>query len=158
MAKKKLILLFFSVLALSSCKKKNTNPTSGDYLIFGHFYGMCMGEKCIEIFKLEKGKLFEDTRDQYPNSDGFYQGNYTLLSNQKFMDAKDLINDFPADLLQETNTVIGQPDAGDWGGLYVEYNFNGVRKFWLLDQMKSNVAVKYHEFIDKVNEKIALLQ
>ena len=43
---------------------------------------------------------------------------------------------FPTDLLKETERVIGQPDAGDWGELYVEYNLNGVRKFWLLDQKK----------------------
>ena len=69
-----------------------------------------------------------------------------------------MTNYFPTDLLSEKDTVIGQPDAGDWGGLYLEYNFNGVRKFWLLDQKKDNVPTKYHDLIDKVNEKIALLQ
>jgi hypothetical protein len=33
---------------------------------------------------------------------------------------------FPTDLLNETEKVIGQPDAGDWGGLYVAYNINGI--------------------------------
>jgi hypothetical protein len=33
-----------------------------------------------------------------------------------------------------------------------------VRRYWLIDQMKSNVPVQYHEFIDKVNEKVNLLQ
>jgi hypothetical protein len=117
-----------------------------------------MGEQCVEIFRLEKEKLCEDTKDQYPNSNDFYSGNYVQLSQQKFDATKDLTNCFPTDLLNETDIVIGQPDAGDWGGLYIEYNFNGVRKFWLLDQNKSNVPTKYHDFIDKVNEKIELLQ
>lgn len=80
------------------------------------------------------------------------------MSQKKFIDANDLLNFFPSDLLLEPKTVIGQPDAGDWGGLYIEYNYNGTRKFWLLDQMKSNVPSKYHNFLDKVNEKIKLIQ
>lgn len=149
-------IMFF---ALPSCKKDNSILLSdSDYIVFGHFYGMCFGEQCVEIFRLEKDKLFEDTKDQYPNTGTFYIGNYMQLSQQKYTAVKDLTNSFPTDLLNETNTVIGQPDAGDWGGLYVEYNADGIRKFWLLDQMKSNVPAKYHEFIDKVNEKIAQLQ
>ena len=100
----------------------------------------------------------EDTRDIYPVSTSFYDGNYKLLTQEQFNDVKDLSDFFPNDLLMESTTVIGQPDAGDWGGLYIEYNYNGTRKFWLLDKKKSNVPVKYHSFIDKVNEKIQLLQ
>jgi len=144
---------------LTSCEKDdNYEPSKSDYIFFGHFYGECMGEHCVEIFRLEKDKLFEDIKDRYPNSTEFYEGNWVELSQQKFNDTKDLTNYFPTDLLSEKDTVIGQPDAGDWGGLYLEYNFNGVRKFWLLDQKKDNVPTKYHDLIDKVNEKIALLQ
>jgi hypothetical protein len=61
-------------------------------------------------------------------------------------------------LLNENHTVIGMPDAGDWGGFYVEYNFNGTRRFWILDKMKANVPSQYHDFIDSLNAKIYLLQ
>ena len=88
----------------------------------------------------------------------FLTGIFIQLSQQKFIDTKDLTKYFPTDLLNETEKVIGQPDAGDWGGLYVEYNLNGIRKFWLLDQKKSNVPTKYHNFHDKINEKIGQLQ
>ena len=153
-----LMMFCLITLFLTSCKKSSVELSGSDYIVFGHFYGECVGKECIEIFRLEKDKLFEDTKDRYPNSKDFYVGNYVQLSQQKFIDTKDLTNTFPTDLLNETNNVIGQPDAGDWGGLYVEYNFNGVRKFWLLDQMKSNVPKKYHNFIDKINEKIKQLQ
>lgn len=143
-----------------SCKRedKALAITQPDYLIFGHFYGKCRGEQCVEIFKLEGNRLFEDTNDIYPNRRDFCSGNYVQLSNQKWLNTNDLMRSFPADLLNETELVIGQPDAGDWGGLYVEYNFNGVRKFWILDQMKSNVPIKYHNFIDSVNKKISFLE
>ena len=158
MTRNLLITACLTLLVLTSCKKDDVELSKSDYIIFGHFYGECIGEQCVEIFRLEQEKLFEDTKDQYPNRNEFYDGNYIQLSQQKFNDTKDLTNYFPTDLLDETDTVIGQPDAGDWGGLYVEYNSVGVRKFWFLDQMKSNVPSKYHNFIDKVNEKINQLK
>jgi hypothetical protein len=159
MFRKILIITCWTIFLLTSCKKgSNSELLKPDYLIFGHFYGECTGERCIEIFKLEQDKLFEDNRDQYPGSNDFYSGKFVQLSQQEFTITNDLINYFPRDLLDEKGAVIGQPDAGDWGGLYIEYKFLGVRKFWLLDQMKSNVPLKYHNFIDKVNEKIAQLK
>lgn len=154
-----LITTCLTIFLFASCKKdKTVQPSNSNYLMFGHFYGECFSETCVEIYRLEQDKLLEDTKDQYPARSGFYGGNYVSLSQEKFNSTKDLINSFPTELLNETQTVIGQPDAGDWGGLYVEYNFNGVRKFWLLDQMQSNVPVEYHSFIDKVNEKILQLR
>ncbi len=73
--------------------------------MFGSFYGMCAGEQCIEIFRLEEGKLLEDTTDKYPERDNFYAGKFIQLSAQKYNDTKDLIDYFPKDLLNETTTV-----------------------------------------------------
>ena len=58
----------------------------------------------------------------------FLTGIFIQLSQKKFIDTKDLTKYFPTDLLKETERVIEQPDAGDRGELYVEYNFNGVRE------------------------------
>ncbi len=153
-----LITTCLTLLSLPSCEKDDVQLSKSDYIIFGHFYRECVGERCVEIFRLEQEKLFEDTKDELPFGNKFYEGNYVLLSQRQFDRTKDLTNSFPTELLNEANTVIGRPDEGDWGGLYIEYNFNGVRKFWLLDQKHSNVPPIYHNFIDKVNEKIKLLQ
>ncbi len=158
MTRKLLLLTCLVIALLTSCKEEGLVLSNSDYIIFGHFYGECVGEECVEIFRLEKEKIFEDTKDEYPNANEFYVAKYVQLSEQKYLDTKDLINDFPMDLLKEKHIVIGQPDAGDWGGIYLEYNFNGVRSFWLLDQMKSNVPSKYHSYIDQINDKIRQLQ
>lgn len=151
------IVMIASVVILTSCEKQNEIVEDTDYLIFGHFYGECIGENCVEIFKLESDRILEDENDTYPNQKTFYTGNYNELDMLKFEQAKDLLDFFPQELLDESSVVIGQPDAGDWGGIYVEYNFNGVRKFWLIDQMKSNIPAYLHEFVDKTNEKIELI-
>ena len=69
-----LIMACLTVFMLTSCEKEdNLELSKSDYIIFGHFYGKCMGEQCVEIFRLENEKLFEDTKDQYPNSAEFYR-------------------------------------------------------------------------------------
>ncbi len=135
----------------------STGLAANEYLIFGHFYGECGGEGCIEIFKLEHGSLLEDTQDIYPNAMDFYAGNYLPLDIETFNGVNDLTAFFPLGLLGENDRIIGMPDAGDWGGLYIEYNVNGTRRFWLIDQKKDNVPSYLHPFIDKVNEKIRFI-
>jgi len=155
----KLFFLLILPLALfTACDKEGNNlKVEADYLIFGHAYGFCVGEKCIEIFKLEDGQLYEDANDNYPGSTDFYDADFSTLSNELYEQVSNLEDDFPSILLDETDTVIGEPDAGDWGGLYIEYKAGDFRKFWLLDLNKNNVPESYHNFIDAVTEKIELI-
>lgn len=126
-----------------------------NYLIFGHYYGECGGEKCIEKYKLKSDKIFEDINDVYPGVTPLTPPNYVQLPQDKFQMANDLMTYFPSTLLNQTNHVIGMPDASDGGGLYIEYHFNGLNRVWLIDQFKQNVPEDYHNFMDKVNEKIS---
>ena len=153
-------VLIFSVLILSltGCRSNPIELSATDYIVFGHYYGECMGNNCIEIFRLEKDYLFEDTTDVYPSGRNFYNGKYITLPDSDFQKTKDLIDYFPKALLTEKDTVIGMPDATDGGGLYIEYNYEGTHKFWLIDNFKTNVPSKYHNFMDKVTEKINRLQ
>jgi hypothetical protein len=144
--------LQFSLVRVNEC------ATSSNYVVFGHFYGECGGEQCIEKFKLTHDKIFENTNDVYPGTNTSEPPNYVQLSDEKFLAAHDLMSFIPNSLLAETNTTIGMPDASDGGGLYIEYHFNGVHKTFLIDQFKQNVPSNYHAFMDKVNEKIALMQ
>ncbi len=152
----KLIKIFSGIVLLIfiACDKNAVTPIADDgYFVFGSFYGECEGEGCIEIFRLEENQLSEDTLDNYPSAD-FYQGKYVTLTNDKFEMAKDLPGFMPDKLFDENEKIIGAPDAGDWGGIYVEYNNDNIRKFWLIDQKKDNVPSYLHAFIDAINEKI----
>ena len=146
------------MVLIHSCEKNSSNkPSDTDYLMFGHFYGFCHGEQCIEIFKLEKNKILEDSLDKYPDRTTPYLGKFYALDNAKFNLAKDLTGFFPENLLNEPDTTIGCPDCADQGGLYIEYNFKGVHKFWFIDQSKSSVPEYLHDFMNRVNEKIDLI-
>ncbi len=150
-----LILIVFSTL--STCQKSEDDAIelkNEDYLIFGHMYGMCQGEQCVEIFKLTDKKLFEDINDDYFRKDI----NFVELDNNKFEQVKDLMDFFPNELLKEDKKVFGCPDCTDGGALVVEYMHEGKLRKWTIDMFKDNVPEYLHEFIDKVNEKIKLLQ
>ena len=74
---KYLLFSLFALLFLSACNSDDdaahANP---EYLIFGHFFGECIGEGCVEIFKLDADKLYEDSNDIYPGQSDFYDGNF----------------------------------------------------------------------------------
>jgi hypothetical protein len=150
----KYVLIGLVILLNVSCDKDDEfelNETN--YLIFGHFYGECFGEGCIEIFKLTGDKLFEDTNDNYSGEDL----NFIELENDEFEQVKDLANIFPEQLLNEDKSTFGCPDCADGGGLFIQYSKNGNLKSWRIDQNKDNVPSYLHNFIDKVNEKIGLI-
>ena len=151
---KKLFLLLLPVTFLISCQKANTgNTVQPDYLVFGHFYGMCQGEECIETFKLTDDQLYEDKVDDYTGQ----QLVFVQLDESKFNKVRDLPNYFPAELLNSYQSVFGCPDCADGGGLFIQYYQNGQLRSWRIDQVKSNVPAYLHDFMDKVNQKIALI-
>ena len=156
-------LLLTAAVGFMGCEDECDCAGTGDfdYMVFGHFYGECGGEGCVEIFKIENGRLYEDSSDVYPNFITAYEGQYYALPDAKYQLVKDLVEYFPNELYDETEHVIGMPDAGDWGGIYVEIkheNAPAQSGFWLLDQMESNMPEVYNVFVDRINEKIHLIQ
>ena len=151
-----------AIVSLTACCDKDDNPSGNnhEFLVFGHFYGECGGEGCVEIYTIEDGKLYEDTRDQYPGTTQIYMGEWVELPASKYALVKDLVDDVPAALLNETERVIGQPDAGDWGGIYVQVEIASqslAEGFWLLDKNENNMNAVYNEFVDKIEAKIQLI-
>ena len=164
------LLALFALFAFVSCEKDADSSENDPCLCFcdcyltkitfGHFYGKCAGEGCVEIFTIDPNnqQLLEDVRDAYPNSGTFYAGDFSIEhSEEKYDLVSDLAQYFPESLFDETETKIGEPDAGDWGGIYLEIQTAELHRFWLLDQKDSNMPEEYNAFVDKINEKIAII-
>jgi hypothetical protein len=148
------LVLLLLIGAFASCNNDDDIASNeSDYLIFGHFYGMCVGESCVETFMLTDTSLLEDTKDDYTGK----EFNFKKLSKSKFERVKDLPDFIPNQLLNEKDSIFGCPDCADAGGLFVRYSDNGNVKSWRIDQVKANVPEYLHSFMDKVNEKIALV-
>lgn len=46
-------LLLLTLLCIGCERDAEPKFSDNGYLIFGHFYGECLGEGCVEIFRLE---------------------------------------------------------------------------------------------------------
>ena len=156
----KRLLLPFAILVLSiSCDRKDEDSVkpSPDYIFFGHFYGFCIGEECIEIYKLTNDGLYEDTSDSYPRWDRYDEGKWVKLDQDIYEKVKSLADHIPQKLLSEDETVFGSPDAADGGGIYFAVVENGELKHWLIDQMENNIPAYLRPFKDQINSSISMI-
>ena len=149
----KAITLLIAIAMTTSCNKECITLNEQNYLVFGHFYGMCAGEGCVETYKLTNMKLYEDLIDDYSGQNL----DFIELDNEIFEQINDLVDFFPNQLLSEDETVIGCPDCADGGGLFIQYSDNGNLKSWRIDQMQENVPSYLHSFMNHVNEAIVLI-
>lgn len=152
------------LIILYGCDRDQVAPDASvkgpDRFIFGHFYGECGGEGCVEIYKIEDERLFEDTTDFYPGAFAPHDRIYVPLSNEQYEAVKDIFDFFPEELYSEPENVIGIPDGADWGGIYVEVYYEGDETrsgFWLLDQNASNMPDVYNVFVTHINDRITLI-
>lgn len=157
-------LLFF--LAAASPFACSNNDHDGmtvaevdyDYVVFGDYYGECL-KNCIHIYKLENNSMYVDSRQKYPIIAESYKGEYhDILDDAIYEETKDLMDAIPYDILKSHDTVIGQPDAGDWGGIYLEVSIDGEVEYWLIDKMEVNLPENLKAFVAKVNEKLLYLR
>jgi hypothetical protein len=133
------------------------NPNR-DRLVFGSFAGYCVGERCVEIYALQDGKLYEDKNDNYPQSGSPVDFNFELLSDDKFELAEDMFESIPAELLATESTTFGCPDCTDGGGVYIEIKRDTRTEIFFIDNFKNNIPEYLHPLVDNVRAKIDVLQ
>lgn len=161
MSNKTIFLIAVSALLFYNCDQTplESDNSENSYLVFGRFYGECIGESCIEIFKIQNDALYEDTLDVYPTQNNLpHITSYIQLPHEKYEKAKHLLGHIPNDLFSEDTVRIGEPDAGDWGGFYLEVEQSGATKSWLIDTKKSNIPNYLHVLVDSLHSAIDNLQ
>ena len=149
----------FGLLCVGGCSQSETpmQENAPEWLVFGRFYGHCQGEQCIEIYKLEKGKLFEDRNDQYVSNETFYEASYEQLDDAKYEMVRSILDHIPSGLIAEDQIRFGCPDCADQGGIYLEIKNSQAHEFWIFDQNKQDVPAYLHSYLDLINAKIDFL-
>jgi hypothetical protein len=152
-------LLLFSVLTcfLIACTNNDDNDETPDNIVFGQFYGFCVGQ-CFKPYQLTNIRLTVDDDEEH------YMQGYTykptdVLDATAFREAKHLLEDIPDELLNaENGKVYGCPDCADQGGVYLELNFNRNTKIILIDNFdsedQSDAILTYKNKIKNVLEAL----
>jgi hypothetical protein len=155
-----ILLIFLSAFLLGSCVNQDIQKLPAPvYLVFGDYYGKCDSD-CVHLYKLEGGALYEDTSMRYTKEvDPASSASITAKRSQEdYEKVKDLRDAFPQKLMEEPGSTIGQPDAGDWGGYYVEYMDGDEWGYWYIDKMQSNLPEYLRPFAQKMEEAIQALR
>jgi hypothetical protein len=159
----RLLLLLFLPLVLWSCEKEvptaaTPDPAAIDRLIFGQFYGFCMGPACIENYLLEAGKLYVDGNDVYGKPFP-YEGDWSERPAAEYAIAAPLIESFPAALWQADQETFGIPDAYDQGGYFLEARrADGTHRAWRLDTNPDALPEAIRPFTAQVREVLEVLE
>jgi len=165
----------FVILMFSSCEEDdaisiNNTPglsienrlseNSGPILIFGRYYGRCLAESCIEIFWTDGNNLLEDTVDAYPSSTSFYNGKFTRFMGSEEINTEKILSNIPSSLFltKSSFNVVGTPDAGDWGGIYLQYKNGDLQKQWLVDINTRNIPKELRNYILDINKTVDKIQ
>jgi hypothetical protein len=129
---------FLLFVTIPGCKKDP--DIKKDYLVFGTFFGFCAGPHCVDIYKMDAGKLFEDTADLYPMQKNNRERIYIQRTQDKFEISKKLFKDFPSKLLNEPSQI-GSPDDHDQGGVLIGIMKDGHEQFWMIDNDKQGSRI-----------------
>lgn len=149
----KYIYLVFMMTLVFSCEKNKIEIGNNDYLIFGHFYGFCAGDDCVQTYKLTSTDLFKDYKDRFKDT----VPDFRPMEKDKFEQVKGIMDSFPIRLLDSEKTIIGCPDCADQGGLRIELFKKGKLQSWKIDQSKNAVPKYLHDFMDTINNAIGLI-
>jgi len=155
-----LLVLVAASWVLDGCSEDPiTELGPDDYVVFGDFFGECIGEGCIDIYKIQDDRVFKDTLDRYPSQARLpHQTAYVEISNANYDQLVQVFAEIPPDLFLEGKTVIGMPDAGDWGGFYLELRRDGETNYWLIDKMEDNLPGYLREFTKELDRAIGLAE
>jgi len=122
--------LLTASLLLFSCKKNPEPPA--DYLVFGTFSAGCE-TGCFKLFQLSNGQLYKAIPGYSLVQPQTQKFSSDPLPAEKYMLARELMEDFPAYLSNSTEEVFGCPNCADQGGLYLEQQQNGIVRKWKID-------------------------
>lgn len=153
----KYVSALFILLTLSACGKESQNVSETDAFIFGHFFGECFGESCIEIYRLVDNEIYEDTLDKYPGING-NEFDWIKRTDVSVEQIAESLEEIPNSLFDATDQVIGMPDAGDWGGIYVQIHEGAEARYWLIDHADQNIPEDLVPFTTSIKNTIQLLQ
>jgi len=147
--RKLLVIGLLGLIALS-CKKSTEKLEKGDFIVFGSFYGFCMGEECREMYMITDEKLYEDVDDSSTDE-------YVELPSDLFAAVADLESAIPSELIEQPDSTFGCPDCHDQGGVYLKIKKDGLAQSWTIDNDLEAIPAYLNGIVNLIHEKVELI-
>jgi hypothetical protein len=146
---KNLIFVILFALLFSACH--DDELAENDYLIFGTAYGECL-DNCATFYKIQNEKLYFDNMDYFSEN---YSFEAAELANSKYVIAKQLFDDMPEYLRNNTDQTFGCPDCADQGGIHIVLFQNGKTESWHID---TNIEQQPEEIRNYVAQVLSVME
>ena len=128
---KKALAILLLCVGVFSCDEDVFPYHSTDYLIFGSFGNECSGD-CMTAYRVTDLKVEEDDWTQRFSND--YQFIPTrLLDSDALQRAQELMENLPADLINNDEERYGCPDCADQGAVFLTFHQRGEQRTIVLD-------------------------
>lgn len=158
------LTVLFLLASLVSCKKDNsaTHPDQGfpEFVIFGQAFSpmTCSGnEVCVEMYKLESGRLLEDVIDNQPQAGQPFEGDFArTLSRSDYDSVLNLFdNKIPQTLLNIESGLYYTNSNGFGSILYFEYKSPTLHRYWLFNTAETaSLPTDVQEFLSVLQNAI----
>ena len=137
----------FLICILCSCSKNNNG--NNYEAIIGISFGECAGD-CVTLYKLNEGAIFPDTEGGYFTSNPSFSDTALIIPDNLVSRFEEIVSNTPSLLLDNSESVYGTPDAGDWGSIHF---FNSERE-WTLDNSNRNNPEEIQDFVMEIQDLI----
>lgn len=151
---KKIIYLLIAILSITSCKKEEF--VTPEYLIFGAIQSDC-NDICRYVYYLDKENLKEDSTVKYYSTKDIRLFK-KLISNDKYLLVKDLINKVPTELTNTNKNIFIDLNASNQDLWYAEIKLNDRIYSWTFDNSTSSTPAYLKPFAEEMIKSIHLIR
>ncbi len=148
----------FCLLLSVSCTKDEVMPNQKEfpeYMMFGLYFSElnCFGnETCVEIFKVQSGKLLEDVSEVRPTPGQAYAGDFlNTLSKSDYDGVLSAIGEVPTTLLNMESGMYQTDSDGFASFMFCEYKSPGKHGYWIFNTAEfSTLPTDVQEFLTRL--------
>jgi hypothetical protein len=150
-------LAFLTIVTLSNCDKEETGvrPSNFESFTFGTHFCFCTGT-CAILYEISEEALRAGEGTGCLPQDYTFDG--VVLTQDKYAIAKQLIDEFPDKLIQDSQDTYGCPDCADQGAYYLQMRNQGETRTWRLDTFTEDLPAWLRSYQQSVQEVLEALQ
>jgi hypothetical protein len=151
------LLAFFALVTLTNCDKEEARvlPSNFDSFTFGKHFCFCTST-CAILYEISEDALRAGKGIGCIPQDYTFDG--VILAQDKYEIAKQLIDEFPVKLIQDSQETYGCPDCADQGAYFLQMRNQRETRTWRLDTRIEDLPASLQAYQQSIQEVLDALQ